>query len=120
MTGPLPLGGRLPARLPPPPPQELLYNVAEHATAGVHPRHICLELDAESQVGASVALLGCGWLHLCVRRHVWLCGSQLQRGQITLACSLARVSLPLTLLVAHSVPPPTSGHPVCWHGPSGA
>ncbi|PSC69593.1 Sucrose-phosphate synthase [Micractinium conductrix] len=36
--------------------KELLYNVAEHATAGVHPRHICLELDAESQAILSAGM----------------------------------------------------------------
>ncbi|KAL4458202.1 hypothetical protein ABPG75_013067 [Micractinium tetrahymenae] len=29
--------------------KELLYNVQEQPAAGVHPRHICLELDPESQ-----------------------------------------------------------------------
>lgn len=29
--------------------KELLYNVAEAPEAGVHPRHICLELDRETQ-----------------------------------------------------------------------
>lgn len=31
--------------------KELLYNVGEAPQAGVHPRHVCLELDAETQVG---------------------------------------------------------------------
>lgn len=41
----------------PPTSQELLYNVQEQPAAGVHPRHICLELDPETQVGGSVTLL---------------------------------------------------------------
>lgn len=38
--------------------QELLYNVQEQPAAGVHPRHICLELDPETQVGWLCAGLG--------------------------------------------------------------
>ena len=30
--------------------KELLYNVGEAPQAGVHPRHLCLELDHETQV----------------------------------------------------------------------
>ncbi len=47
-----------PPHPPPPPPtsQELLYNVQEQPAAGVHPRHICLELDPETQVGGAWVL----------------------------------------------------------------
>lgn len=37
--------------------KELLYNVAEKPESGVHPRHICLELDPETQ-GILVAGMG--------------------------------------------------------------